>query len=85
MEASGNGPIDHDQWQMWLEWMEKNKLSWVVWSVSDKNETCSMMLPAASSNGGWGADDLREWGNLSRKSIKELNNPYVIAHAGDVF
>jgi endoglucanase len=74
MEASGDGPIDHDQWRQWLEWMEQNKISWVVWSVSDKNETCSMLLPKSSSTGGWSDDDIKEWGNISRKTIKEMNS-----------
>lgn len=74
MEASGNGPINHEQWKLWLEWMEKNQISWVVWSLSDKNETCSMLLPAASSTGGWKDEDIREWGIISRKAFKELNN-----------
>ena len=74
MEASGNGPINQEQWAAWLKWMEDNKISWVVWSISDKNETCSMMLPAAPSEGGWNESNLREWGILSRKTIKEYNS-----------
>ena len=74
MEASGNGPISHEQWAEWLKWMESNKISWVVWSISDKNETCSMMLPAAPSEGDWNESNLREWGIISRKTIKEYNS-----------
>ena len=74
MEASGNGPIDYKQWAEWLKWMEGNKVSWVVWSISDKDETCSMMLPTSPSNGGWNETNLREWGILSRKTIKEYNS-----------
>lgn len=47
MEASGNGPLAPDEYQKWLDVMEKNKVSWVNWSVSDKDETCSMILPRA--------------------------------------
>src|ERR1035437_9772214 len=43
MDATGDGPIDKTEWQTYLDWMEKDKLSWIVWSVSDKNETCSML------------------------------------------
>ena len=73
MEASGNGPINHEQWGEWLKWMESNKVSWAVWSISDKEETCSMMLPTASSEGPWPETNLREWGILSRKTIKDYN------------
>ena len=74
MEASGDGPINREEWNRWLEWMEQNKLSWVVWSLSDKNETCSMLLPEAHSNGNWNNDHIKEWGIISRNAIRELNN-----------
>ena len=51
MEANGDGPLDTNEWNAFVEWMEASKISWVAWSVSDKNETCSMLLPRASSNG----------------------------------
>ena len=41
MEATGDGPINEEEWLKWIIWMEAKKLSWVSWSVSDKNETCS--------------------------------------------
>lgn len=31
MEASGNGPLAPDEYQKWLDVMEKNKVSWVNW------------------------------------------------------
>lgn len=71
MEATGNGPINHDEWQQWLNWMEEHKISWVSWSVSDKNETCSMLLPSASSTGNWNNDDIKEWGLTTRRFIKQ--------------
>jgi endoglucanase len=72
MEATGNGPINHEEWQTWLDWMEANKLSWVTWSIADKNETCSMMLPAANSEGGWKDSDMKEWGIMTRKNLRKF-------------
>jgi endoglucanase len=72
MEATGNGPINHEEWQNWLEWMEANKLSWIAWSIADKNETCSMMLPAANSEGGWKESDMKEWGIMTRKNLRKF-------------
>ena len=70
MESSGNGPVDTTEWNNWLQWMEKNRLSWLVWSVSDKNETCSVLLPAAGSEGGWTTNDLKAWGRLIRSELR---------------
>ncbi|MDR0960946.1 MAG: glycoside hydrolase family 5 protein [Mediterranea sp.] len=69
MEASGDGPLDYDDWQAWQTWMNRHSISWVAWSLSDKDETCSMLRPSASSVGKWKDDDIKEWGELVRKSL----------------
>jgi endoglucanase len=74
MEASGDGFLDVDEWNSYVAWMKDWKISWVAWSVSDKNETCSMLLPRASSKGNWTADLLKPWGRLSRESILKANS-----------
>ena len=76
MEANGDGPLDTNEWNAFVEWMEASKISWVAWSVSDKNETCSMLLPRASSNGNWTGDLLKPWGNLVRETLLNvIDNP----------
>jgi len=74
MDASGDGAIDQPEWNAYLDWMESDKLSWIVWSVSDKNETCSMLLPRALSTGNWDAGVLKSWGKISRSAILERNS-----------
>ncbi len=73
MEATGDGPLDETEWKAFLDWMTERKISWCVWSVSDKNETCSMLLPGASSNGNWDDSVLKSWGKISRESIRKGN------------
>ncbi|HWI89960.1 MAG TPA: glycoside hydrolase family 5 protein [Flavisolibacter sp.] len=73
MEASGNGAIDMEEWTKWIEWAEQNKISWVTWSVSDKNETCSVLLPTAGSNGNWSEKDLKQSGIETRALLKKYN------------
>jgi len=41
-EASGDGPMNYVAWQEYIDLMEVRKISWVTWSISDKEETCSM-------------------------------------------
>ncbi|GEO09962.1 glycoside hydrolase family 5 protein [Segetibacter aerophilus] len=74
MEASGNGPLNMEEWRKWIDWSEKNKVSWVTWSVSDKNETCSVLLPTASAQGKWEDKDLRESGKETRELIRHYNS-----------
>ena len=69
MNADGDGPIDRAEWQKWWDWMDANGLSRVMWSVSDKDETCSMLRPSASSEGPWKEQDIKEWGNMVREYL----------------
>lgn len=73
MEASGNGPINEAEWNEWITWAEKNKISWITWSVSDKDETCSVLLPSASSTGNWNTKDLKPSGLQAREYIRRYN------------
>jgi len=73
MESSGDGALNEAEWNTWITWAEKNKLSWITWSVSDKNETCSVLLPTASDTGNWTAKDLKPSGVKSRALIRKYN------------
>jgi endoglucanase len=72
-EATGNGPLDMQQWNAWIQWMEDRHISWCKWSVADKDETCSMLVPGASATGGWSLDDLKASGRHTRKLLRQLN------------
>jgi endoglucanase len=74
MEASGNGPINFEEWQKWIDWMEANKLSWITWSVSDKDETCSVLNTSAASDGKWKESDLKESGIRTRAYLRKYND-----------
>lgn len=73
MEATGNGPLNEEEWTKWIEWAEKNKISWITWSVSDKNETCSMLLPTAKSKGNWKDKDLKVSGIKTKELLRKYN------------
>jgi len=73
MEATGDGKLDVEEWKRWIDWMEKNKLSWITWSLSDKDETCSMLTKSASSTGNWKESDIKESGIKTRDYLKVLN------------
>lgn len=70
MEASGDGPLDVAEWNAFKKWMDEKQLSWCAWSVSDKKETCSVLLPSAKSKGNWKDEDVKEWGKMARKELE---------------
>ncbi len=73
MEATGNGKIDNEEWLAWIDWAEQRNISWVTWSVSDKNETCSVLQKSASSTGKWKQKDLKDSGIKTRSLIRKFN------------
>ncbi len=74
-EASGNGIIDLNETNLWVNFMEEKNLSWCNWSVANKDETSAILLPSTSSISGWEIEDLSEAGNIIRDYIIRMNNP----------
>jgi endoglucanase len=72
-EASGDGPIDMNGWNLWMDWMDANGISWCNWCIADKRETCSDLKPGATASGGWSAEDLKESGRIARDLIRGTN------------
>lgn len=73
MEASGDGPLNYKAWEEYINWMEAKKLSWITWSVSDKDETCSILKKSAKSEGKWKDEDLKESGIKVREYLRKYN------------
>lgn len=71
--ADGDGAIDYNEWEQWIEWCEKNKISWTIWCISDKRETSAMLTNKASSQGNWEDDVITENGLFVKKKLKCLN------------
>jgi endoglucanase len=72
-QASGNGPLDMDEWQAWIAWMESNGISWCKWAIADKDETCSILVPGADPKGRWPLSALKESGLHTRRLLRRLN------------
>jgi endoglucanase len=53
--------------------MEKNRMSWANWNVTDKRETTALLLPGASVTGGWSDGNLTEAGKYIREQLRTLN------------
>lgn len=72
-ESNGNGEFNLEKTTLWMEWMERNRLSWANWNVTDKKETTALMLPGASVKGGWNEDQLTESGKYIKRKLRNLN------------
>jgi len=72
-EASGDGRIDAESEGEWIAMCERLGISWVCWSISDKNESCSMLLPRATATGPWRDDVVKEYGRLVKQLLTKYN------------
>lgn len=72
-EANGDGVFDREKTAKWMNWMEKNKLSWVNWNVTDKQETTGLLKTGASAKGSWPIADLSPAGLYIRTELRKLN------------
>ena len=73
MEASGDGPIDMESEEAWIAMCERMGISWICWSLADKDETCSMLLPEAKSTGPWPDSVIKPYGQLVKNLLKKYN------------
>lgn len=69
-EASGNGVIDVNETRLWWDFLAKNDIGWCNWSVSNKNEAASALVPGSSSTGVWTDADYSISGNLVRDELR---------------
>jgi endoglucanase len=70
-EPTGDGPIDLKEWEAWKQWMKERNISWTVWAVTDKEESSAMIKSTDSPLSGWKDSDLKEWGLIVKKALKQ--------------
>lgn len=78
--ASGNGSINTSQAQKWLKLLDKYSISYFCWSLSNKNETASLLKPSTAKLSNWKSSDLSKSGKfikqyyLTRKKLLGKNS-----------
>ena len=66
MFADGSQALDHESFKTWIDWADERQMSWVCWSLSDKDEVCSMYHYNVKNTGTVKDGDMREWGRMVR-------------------
>lgn len=74
-DASGNAHFAPEETRIWLDFLDKHKISWCNWSIADKEETASVLKPGASGKGNWTEEELTESGKLIRDELILKNTP----------
>jgi endoglucanase len=68
-DASGSGTVDLAESRIWLDFLNANKISWCNWSLFDKPEAASALMPGASTNGKWPDTALTTSGKFVKAEI----------------
>lgn len=61
-DASGNGPINDEETNIWIELMNRYNISYILWNLSNKNETSAILTPSCDKIKGFTDEDLSECG-----------------------
>ena len=70
MACTGDLHLDYKEWQTYIDWINRNNLSWLSWAVIDKKETDAVLYPSAGSAGHWRQSDLTEYGVKIREYLR---------------
>jgi len=72
--ADGNGQLDLDSAQVWLDFLQQNHISDANWAISDKDEKCAALRPGSDVDGAWHVGDLTNSGTFVRSSIRAFHS-----------
>ncbi len=61
-EASGNGSLNTDEGNKWMDLISKYNLSYFAWSLGNKDETSSFLKSSVTKTSGFTKDDFTEAG-----------------------
>lgn len=62
--ADGSGGVFLKESGEWLDFLEKRNISWVNWSLCDKNETSAALQPGTPPDKVWTQEDWSESGSF---------------------
>ncbi|PXA97337.1 endoglucanase [Nostoc sp. 3335mG] len=70
--ASGDAPIDAAETRTWWDWCARNGISYLNWSVANKDEASAILKPTTRALSGWREKDLTPSGQLVRAHLRSL-------------
>lgn len=70
-DASGNGSISYDSADAWAKLLNDNNISFVSWSLCNKNETSALLKSSCDKTSGWSDGDLSDAGKYIKEMIGE--------------
>ncbi|TMM53868.1 glycoside hydrolase family 5 protein [Maribacter algarum] len=72
-EYTGDGFIDIVEANTWWDFLDENNISWLNWSIADKEESSAAVKPGASGSGEWPDSMLTQSGLMVREELRGKN------------
>lgn len=70
-DASGNGNVNEEEANIWIDFLNKNNISWICWNLSNKNESSSLLSSSTNKISGWTLEDLSREGKWLLTKLKD--------------
>ncbi|MBQ4275214.1 MAG: glycoside hydrolase family 5 protein [Lachnospiraceae bacterium] len=70
--ADGDGDINDEESAKWLDLLDSEKISRVIWNLSNKNETSSILVPTCTKTYGFAEEDLTECGKRMKSIMSRM-------------
>ena len=61
-DASGNGSVNIEEGDLWMDLIEKYNISYFCWNLANNTESSSVINSGCTKTSGWTKDDLSETG-----------------------
>ena len=71
VNADGDGAVAVESTKKWFQFMQEHNLSWVNWSIADKDESSAAILPGTTPGGLKNEENLTVSGKLVRSELLE--------------
>ncbi len=72
-DASGNGEIDYESANAWIDLADANDLSYIVWNLSNKDESSAFILPDCKKLSDWTTDELSDTAKWFREKMRSYS------------
>ncbi len=94
-DASGNGDIDTEEADKWINFLDENQISYVMWNLSNKDESSALIKSTVTKTNDFTSEDLTDSGkwylqhvgnNQPKKEVsptKSKDTPVITEEAKD--
>ena len=78
-DASGNGGIDENEANKWIDLLESKGISYIIWNLSNKNESSALIRSDVGKTSGWSFDELSQEGRWFYNTLQKYQKDDLTA------